>query len=92
MDFSGCELLPADLMIFAELCEAKLVKNASYVNLSENIAITDDNFVGSMARVIKALRCNEVIIKNSDCEEENIREIKNLLGIESSSSVNFSIS
>ncbi|OMJ83449.1 hypothetical protein SteCoe_15617 [Stentor coeruleus] len=92
LKFIGCNLNPADLMVFAELCEERIVKYVNCINLSENMGIIDDNFSENIVKIIRNLDCDEVVMKKSGCEQKHIREIKSLLGNKKSSSVNFIIS
>ncbi|OMJ89860.1 hypothetical protein SteCoe_7844 [Stentor coeruleus] len=88
-DFRKCELNPADLMFFAELCEENVVKKVSCVDFSENAGIIDIYFAENISKIIRALGCNKVVIRKIGCEQRRIREIKDLLGIEERSLVNF---
>ncbi|OMJ83450.1 hypothetical protein SteCoe_15618 [Stentor coeruleus] len=89
--FTKCNLYPVDLMVFAELCEKNILKNVKFVDLSKNKKIVDDSFSENMARIIKALKCNEILMKDSNCKKKHLKEIKSLLGSSKISALNFSI-
>lgn len=89
--FTDCSLNPADLMLFAELCEKGFAKNINFVNMSKNKEIVDDKFSKNMARVIKALKCKEVLIKDSGCKKKHIKEIKSLVGENIANKIDFRI-
>lgn len=82
LEFVGCRLNPADLMIFAGFCEERIVENVETINFSENAGVVDDNFIGNMVKVIRDLGCKTIIMENSGCEQEHINQIKSLLGDE----------
>ncbi|OMJ65495.1 hypothetical protein SteCoe_38111 [Stentor coeruleus] len=88
-EFQRCALSPADLMFFAELCEGNIVKKVSCVDFSENKKIIDINFTENIAKIIRALGCNRVVVRKIGCEKEHVRQIKDLLGSEKGSLVNF---
>ncbi|OMJ65362.1 hypothetical protein SteCoe_38387 [Stentor coeruleus] len=79
LEFIRCQLCPVDLIILAELCEEKIIESVKCVDLSENLEIVDNNFVKNITRIIKPLKCNEVILKNCECKQKHIKEIKRLL-------------
>lgn len=80
IEIVGYCLTPLDLLILVELCEKRVVINVDVVNLSDNKEIVDDNFLGIMVRIIKALGYPKVIIKRSRCEIKHKKEIKDLIG------------
>lgn len=88
-EFSGCRLNPADLILFTELCEGKILENVGCVNLSENVEIIDAYFAENIAKIIGTLGCSKVIMKKIGCEQRRLREIKSLLGNEEGSLVDF---
>lgn len=82
IDISQCNLCPTDLFIFAELYGIMAIKKVKSVNLSENLEMIDRKFVRNMVRIIKYLRCNEILLKNSVCEQKYVNNIKSVLGDE----------
>ncbi|OMJ88530.1 hypothetical protein SteCoe_9476 [Stentor coeruleus] len=92
LEFNGCQFCPGDLMILAELCEEKFFKNVKCVDLSDNREVVDDNFVKNITRIIKAIKCSEIVLKNSRCNEKHVEEIKNILGKNKISSLSLVLS
>lgn len=85
LNFVGCKLHPLDLIIFGELCEQNILKNVDSIDISNNIGINDDNFAVNMTKIIKALGCRKVVMKNLNVQRKHIEKIKSLLGYERSS-------
>lgn len=85
LEIIECGLNPLDLMILAELCRKKILKNIKSLNLSENLGIVNDYFTKYMAKLILASGCNHVVIKNSGCTYLHETEILEFLGHRSSS-------
>ncbi|OMJ93247.1 hypothetical protein SteCoe_3827 [Stentor coeruleus] len=80
LKIDGCMLCPGDLMIFAEICERKVLENVKSIDLSNNIGVFDGYFVENIVRVVKALECQMVVLKNSGCKKNHVEEIQRLLG------------
>lgn len=77
-----CKLCPADLMVLAEIFERRVMENVISVNLSNNSKIVDDCFVETMVRIITAIGCCKIVMRNSGCEKAYVKRIKKLLGKE----------
>ncbi|OMJ88274.1 hypothetical protein SteCoe_9862 [Stentor coeruleus] len=92
LEINRCRLNPADLIVLREICERKIMPILNSINLSDNIGIVDKNFVESMTRIIIALGHCEIIIRNSECNQEHVVKIKNLLGYARSSLLKIQIS
>lgn len=92
LNFAGCKLNPADLMILEVLCEERIVKNAACVDLSDNIGIVDSSFIQSLVKIINTLGCSEIIMKNSGCKQEHVEKIIASLENIEGSEINFRIS
>lgn len=80
LEFIKCQFSPVDLMILAALCEEMIFENVICIDLSDNIGVVDSNFNKNVARVVKALKCDEVIIKNSRCKQKHIKKIQKFVG------------
>lgn len=66
IEIARSQFSPADLWILAVLCENKVFHSVKCIDLSDNIGIIDCKFVERMVRIIKAIKCYKVIIKNSE--------------------------
>lgn len=91
LEIIGCRLNPLDLMIFAEFCEQNIIKDVSYVDLSNNKDVVDENFVMGVVRIIEALGCTEFIVKKSGCVLKHKKEIKWLVKNKTASHMKFRI-
>lgn len=88
LKFVRCQFNSADLWILALLCEENVFHNIKCIDLSDNRRVAKTNFIENITRVINALKCNEVIIKNCGCKQEDVYKVKYLLEVEINSLLN----
>lgn len=92
LKFSECSFNPADLIVLAELIEGRVLEKLKSVDLSRNSEMMNSCIIENIARIILALECDEIIVKNVGFNQNLVEEIKKLLGNERSCLVNFIIS